>query len=83
MRSNHLYPASWVKYHFYDQQATNASARFIHEDTPNNGAKRVFSIPHLDLVPGNYRVSYTVKALLAAGEDPLRIEVINQSNGQP
>jgi len=67
---------------YYDQQATNASARFIHEDTPNNGANQVFSIPHLDLVPGNYRVSYTVKALLAAGDDPLRIEVINQANGQ-
>ena len=67
---------------YYDQQATNAYARFIHEDTPNNGAKQVFSIPHLDLVPGNYRISYTVKALLAAGEDPLRIEVINQANGQ-
>lgn len=22
---------------YYDQQATNAYARFIHEDTPNNG----------------------------------------------
>ena len=66
----------------YDRQAINASARFVHEDTPNNGDKQVFSIPHLDLEPGSYRVSYAVKALIAAGEDPIRIEVINQANGQ-
>lgn len=31
----------------YDQQAANAHARFVHEDTSNDGGKVVFSIPHL------------------------------------
>lgn len=66
----------------YDQQAANAKARFVHEDTPNDGGTEVFSIQHLDLEPGNYRVSYAVKALLAIGDDPQRIEVINPTSGQ-
>ena len=67
---------------FYEPRGANAYARFVHEDTSNDGGKEVFSIPGLDLAPGSYRVSYAVKALLAAGEDPLRIEVIDPTNGQ-
>ena len=66
----------------YDPKAANAYARFVHEDIPYDGSKEVFSIPNLDLKPGNYRVSYAVKALLPTSEDPLKIEVIDLSSGK-
>jgi hypothetical protein len=66
----------------YDQQATNAYARFVHADTPDSGEKVIFIVPNLSFEPGDYQISYTVKALVIAGEQPLRLEVIDLSTGE-
>jgi len=56
--------------------AKNSYARLIHELTPGDGDKAAFFSPNIDLDPGDYQVSFAVRALQVwPGIEPLRFEV--------
>jgi len=46
----------------YDKLASNHYARHVSEADVNDRGKAVFFGPYVDLQPGNYRVSFTVRA---------------------
>ena len=72
-----LMPSSFRgEFDYYDERARNSHARFIHADTLSDGGDTVLISPLIDLGPGDYRVSLSVRALQTWPEDrPLQMEV--------
>ena len=61
---------------YLEPLAKNSYARLIHELTPGDGDKAAFFSPNIDLDPGDYQVSFAVRALQVwPGIEPLRFEV--------
>ena len=65
----------------YDKFASNTYARYVNENTQNNGGKAIFYGPYIDLKPGVYRIVYNLRGnnLKAAKTttEKLKLDVVN------